>query len=251
MKKIAFILALIMILGSALWGCDTAETDTTGQAGESSENIEDTNVPAKTDTNANTALNQSMSSPDSTDDSIKEIDDKINSITALDDSPEWKQQETIARTKNYHYYKIVGTFELGCEIYNAAGEIVFTERLQRPMTVSEVDADLIEIRIGYGTGISGCRYFSIEKNQMSEEFFYVVATSGTQIAYLSGSIDDRKLIVQDIYQHTEDCQSFELDFSPEYTPVVDARFADNGARLQITYMKGQSRETTKATIELT
>ena len=248
MKKIAFILALVMIFSSALWGCDTAETDTTGQAGESSRNIEDTNVPAKTDTNANTALNQSMSSSDSTDDSIKEIDDKINSITALDDR---KQQETIARTKNYHYYKIVGTFELGCEIYNAAGEIVFSERLQRPMTVSEVDADLIEIRIGYGTGISGCRYFSIEKNQMSEEFFYVVATSGTQIAYLSGSIDDRKLIVQDIYQHTEDCQSFELDFSPEYTPVVDARFADNGAILQITYMKGQSRETTKATIELT
>ena len=251
MKKIAFILALVMIFSSALWGCDTAETDTTGQAAESSGDIEDTNMPEKTDTDANTALNQSVSSPDSTDDSNKEIDDKTNSITGLDDSPEWKRQETIARTKNYHYYKIVGTFEIGCEIYNAAGEIVFTERLQRPMTVSEVDADLIEIRIGYGTGISGCRYFSIEKNQMSEEFFYVVATSGTQIAYLSGSIDDRKLIVQDIYQHTEKCQSFELDFSPEYTPVVDARFADNGARLQITYMKGQSRETTKATIELT
>ncbi len=35
MKKFAFILALVMILGSAFWGCDKAETDTTGQAGES------------------------------------------------------------------------------------------------------------------------------------------------------------------------------------------------------------------------
>ena len=93
MKKIAFILALIMILGSALWGCDTAETDTTGQAAESSGDIEDTNMPEKTDTDANTALNQSVSSPDSTDDSIKEIDDKINSIIGLDDSPEWKQHD--------------------------------------------------------------------------------------------------------------------------------------------------------------
>ena len=35
MKKIAFILALVMILSSALCGCNKAETDTTGQAGES------------------------------------------------------------------------------------------------------------------------------------------------------------------------------------------------------------------------
>ena len=39
MKKIAFILALVMILSSALWGCDTTETDTTGQASDSLENI--------------------------------------------------------------------------------------------------------------------------------------------------------------------------------------------------------------------
>ena len=42
MKKIAFILALVMIFSSALWGCDTAETDTTGQAGESSGNTDGT-----------------------------------------------------------------------------------------------------------------------------------------------------------------------------------------------------------------
>ena len=42
MKKIAFILALVMIFSSALWGCDMAETDTTGQAADSMEDTENT-----------------------------------------------------------------------------------------------------------------------------------------------------------------------------------------------------------------
>ena len=160
------------------------------------------------------------------------------------------EYETVARGNNYHLYRVVGRFELCCEVYDSDGEIVFNETTQRPMTVSEITPDLIEIRVGYGTGISGCRYFSVEKNQISEEFFSVIATSGTQIAYLTGDINDRKLIVRDIYQLTDDCKSFELDFSPDNTPVVDAEFADDGSVLQITYMKGQSNETTETILEL-
>ena len=162
-------------------------------------------------------------------------------------------QETIARTKNYHYYKVLGTFELGCEIYNAAGEIVLSERSQRPMTVSEIDADLIEIRIGYGTGISGCRYFSIEKNQMSEEFFYVVANHGTKIAYLTysnGGLNDRKLMIQDIYQPIDSGQSFTLNFSPDHTPVIEAKFSEDGTTLFLTYFEGQIYATKEAEISL-
>ncbi|MBR2019365.1 MAG: hypothetical protein IKA05_03110 [Clostridia bacterium] len=164
-----------------------------------------------------------------------------------------EETETIARTKNYHYYKMVGTFELGCEIYNAAGEIIFSERSQRPMTVSEIDADLIEIRIGYGTGIIGRRYFSIEKNQMSEEFFYVVANHGTKIAYLTysnGGLNDRKLMIQDIYQPIDSGQCFTLDFSPDHTPVIEAKFSEDGTTLFLKYFEGQIYATKEAEISL-
>ena len=61
MKKIAFILALIMILGSALWGCDTAETDTTGQAGDSSSTIEHSIISPSTNKTCNLYIEEDYS----------------------------------------------------------------------------------------------------------------------------------------------------------------------------------------------
>ena len=158
--------------------------------------------------------------------------------------------ETIARSNNYHLYRVVGTFELGCDIYNSNGEVVFSEKTQRSLNVSEIDPDLIEISIGYGTGIIGHRYFNVKTNQMSEEYFYVIANFGTQIAYLDGGINDRKLIVQDIYRSIDDCQSFELDFSPDHTPVIDAEFSEDGSTLCVTYCEGESYATSQATLKL-
>ena len=57
MKKIAFILALVMILNSALWGCDTAETDTTGQA---KDGLEDTSEIKKIEENLDFDLDTSL-----------------------------------------------------------------------------------------------------------------------------------------------------------------------------------------------
>ena len=159
-------------------------------------------------------------------------------------------QETIARTKNYHFYKVEDTFELGCEFYNATGEIVFSERSQRPMTVSEIDADLIEIQIGYGTGTIGHRYYSIEKEQISDEFFDVVANHGGKIAYLNGELNDRKLIVQDIYQPVDSGHIFTLDFSPTIAPVTKAAFSEDGSTISLTYLAGQIYATKQAKINL-
>ena len=158
--------------------------------------------------------------------------------------------EIIDQGNNYRFYKINGTFELGCDIYNSSKVIVFSERTQRPMIVSKIDSDLIEIRIGYGTGISGCRYFNVKTNQMSEEFLYVIANNGTKIAYLDGAINNRKIIVKDIYKTNGNFVPFELDFSHEHTPVIEAEFSDDSSMLYITYMKGESYVTIVKTLNL-
>ena len=158
---------------------------------------------------------------------------------------------TIAQGDNYHYYQIAGTFELGCDIYNSEGEIILSEKMKRPLTVSEIDDDIIEIRIGYGTGIIGRRYFNTKNDQLSEEYFYVIATRGTQIAYLEGnSLSDRKLIVKDIFAESDSYQSFSLDFSPTHTPVIDGEFSEDASSLCITYQKGESYSTAETVIVL-
>jgi len=160
--------------------------------------------------------------------------------------------KTIDRTERYHYYRVVGTFELGCDIYNSEGKIVFSERTQRPLRLSVIDDDLLEVRIGYGTGTAGCRYFSLEDDRMSEEFFSVVANYGKRIAYLSDDLDDRRLIVQDIYHPNDYYRIFDLDFSPEPMPVIDAAFSEDGAKLHVSYyMKGTEIGTAQDTLDLT
>ena len=159
----------------------------------------------------------------------------------------------IACGDHYCYYRIEGTFEYGCEIYGANGGIVFSEKTKRPMTVSEITPALIEIRIGYGTGINGRRYYSIETEKMSEEFFYVVANHGTKIAYVTystGDLNDRKLMVQDVFQPIDSGQSFVLDFSPTHTPVIEAEFLEGGSTFSLTYYEGQIYATKQAEFSL-
>ena len=182
---------------------------------------------------------------------VEAVGNDIDNTTTEESSENTlKGIETILSGSYYHYYKIEQAFEFCCDIYNSQGEIIFSEKTQRPLTVSEIHPDLIEIRIGYGTGIIGHRFYSVEKEQMSEEFFYVVAKHGTQIAYLSGDANHRKLIVQDVYLPIDSGQCFTLNFSPTHTPVVEADFSEDGSKLSLTYLEGLAYATQQATFNI-
>lgn len=160
-----------------------------------------------------------------------------------------KKFETISRGTNYHFYKIVGTFELVCEIYDLNGKVIYSERTQRPINVSEIDSDLIEIEIGYGTGCIGKRYLSAKTSTLSEEFFGVIANKGTIIAYLEN--DSKKLIVQDIFQSSDDIKSFELGYCSDFSPSgISAEFSDDISKLYITYYRDENNEKVHKTLEL-
>ena len=162
---------------------------------------------------------------------------------------EEKEIETISRGTNYHFYKIVGTFELACEIYDSNGKVVYSEKTQKPINVLEIDSDLIEIEIGYGTGYIGKRYFNAKTNTLSEEFFCVIANKGTKIAYLKN--DSKKLIVQDIFQSSDDIMSFELDYCSDFSPSgISAEFSDDISKLYITYYRDENNEKVHKTLEL-
>lgn len=158
--------------------------------------------------------------------------------------------QTIARGDFYHYYSVAGAFECGYEIYNLSGEVIFSERTWRPLTVSEINPSVIEIRIGYGTGIIGRRYYNAQTTQMSEEFFYVVANYGTKIAYLDGDLDDRKMIVHDVYESSENALSFDLDCARDPYPIYDASFSEDGSLLSISYQSGDNDAICEVTLEL-
>lgn len=150
--------------------------------------------------------------------------------------------KTIARGTNYHVYKYTNAFYVYYEIYSLDGRVVLSDRTTRPVSISEINNDLIEIKIGYGTGIIQNQYYNVSKDQLSEEYFYIIANHGTLIAYLDGDINSRKLIIQDAFQQSAFFKTFELDFSNEPMPVLDAKFSNDASSINITYWSSSTHE---------
>ena len=65
------------------------------------------------------------------------------------------------------------------------------------------------------------------------------------IAYIDVSKDqpmeNRKVIVQNIFDKSILYKEFQLDFSDVDTPVTEAKFSKNGAALHLTYLSGEEQ----------
>ncbi len=155
-----------------------------------------------------------------------------------------KQMEVIDSGKNYCIYK--GNInQVSYDIYNSEGKIVLSEKTDRPLEINMINDDIIDIGIGMGTGITIHKYYSISENIFSQEFFYVLSNSDKLIAYIDvpkeKSLENRKVIVQNIFDKKLFCKEFQLDFSNVDTPVIEAKFSKDGKSLQLTYISGEEQ----------
>lgn len=163
------------------------------------------------------------------------------------------KREIVDSGKYYCIYKS-DTSSFDYVIYNADGKVALSETTDNPISINMLNADIVDIGIGMGTGLSIHRYYSVEKDSFSNEFSYVLSNYGERIAYLyvpdMNSFEDRKVVVQNMFNQKLYYNEFTLEFSNIDTPVIKAVFLDNGTSLQLTYLSGENQTQITKTLEL-
>lgn len=164
-----------------------------------------------------------------------------------------EQIEIIDSGTYYRIYK--GNINQVCyDIYNSDGEIVLSEKTDRPLEINMINDDIIDIKIGMGTGITIHKYYSVGENIFSQQFSYVLSNSDQLIAYIDvpkeKPLENRKVIVQNIFDKSLFYKEFQLDFSNVDTPIIEADFSKDGASLQLTYLSGEEQTQISTTFDL-
>lgn len=153
----------------------------------------------------------------------------------------------------YRIYKI-NTTQVYYEIYNSNGDIALSETTDKPLTIDMINNDVVDIGIGMGTGLTTHKYYSIKQNLFSQEFLYVLSNSNELIAYIDvpkhKSFENRKVIVQNIFDKELYHKEFQLDFSDVDTPVIQGSFSEDEKSLQITYFSGKDEIEISEILEL-
>ena len=129
------------------------------------------------------------------------------------------------------------------EVYDTHGKVVISDTVEQPLKIEERSDDIIDICIGYGTGVSKHIYYDISKNQTAGPFFYVLAMSGKRIVYLDVPETDpftsRRLIVCDLFAQNglwrEIPQNAFKGLAHIDMPFSKAVFLDGGETLELYY----------------
>lgn len=139
------------------------------------------------------------------------------------------------------YYKVILKDNISFDyyIYDVNKNIVEEQNgLTNLIDVKLLNDNVVDVHINWGTGLSEHHYYSVKRDVFSKKYEFVVAYNNERVAYLDGAIQERCLIVQNVFNKTEYYKEFNLDFSTFITPVVDASFINNDSQLQVTYYFG-------------
>lgn len=170
---------------------------------------------------------------------------------ALNNEPE--QIEIVDSGTYYRIYK-ENINQVCYDIYNVEGEIVLSEKTDRPLEINMINDGIIDIEIGMGTGITMHKYYSVGENIFSQKFSYVLSNLDKLIAYIDvpkqKPLENRKVIVQNIFDKSLFYKEFQLDFSNVDTPVIEAEFSKDGASLQLTYLSGEEQTQISTILDL-
>ena len=166
------------------------------------------------------------------------------SDSSLDSFKESEGNTIIDSEEFYCIYKNNGT-QVYYNIYNKNGEIVLNETTEHPLKINMLSDDIVNIEIGMGTGITTHKYYNIEKNIFSKEFSYVISDFEELVAYIDISkenpLENRRIIVQNIFDDKLFYKEFQLEFSNVDTPVIDSTFSNDGTSLTVTYLSGEKQ----------
>lgn len=166
---------------------------------------------------------------------------------------ESEQIEMIDSGKYYRIYK--GNINQVCyEIYNTEGELVLSDKTESPLEINMINDDIVDIEIGMGTGITTHMYYDVGEDIFSQEFQYVLSNLDKLVAYIDvpkeKPLENRKVIVRNMFDKQYFYKEFLLDFSNVDTPVIEAKFLKDGTSLQLTYLSGEEQTQVSTILEL-
>lgn len=163
-------------------------------------------------------------------------------------------QSTFADEKNYVVVKDDGS-NYSYTIFNDNKEAVYRGNLgNKSPTVEFVNENLIDIHYSMGTGLINHKYYSIARDCISREYFYVAAVYDELIAYIyvpdENAFENRRLVIRNIFDSTVYFKETALDFSRVDTPITEAEFINDGAQLKLKYYSGDNKTIKESTIDV-
>jgi len=164
------------------------------------------------------------------------------------------QLEIIDSGEYYRIYK-ENTNILSYDIYGLNGEIILSEKTERPLEINMLTDSIVDIKIGMGTGIAVHTYYNVKEDVFSRNFTYVISSSDDLIAYIDVQKEqpfkNRKIVIQNIFNVNLFYKEFLLDFSNIDTPVIDASFSEDNNSLRLIYLSGEEQKQISTVLNLT
>ena len=168
-------------------------------------------------------------------------------------SEESEQLEVIDSGEYYRNYNTYLT-HIRYDIYDKNGNVVLSDETDRPLRINMLCDDIVDIRIGMGTGVAVHKYYDAAKDIFSQEYCYVLTAKEDLVAYIDVSekepFENRKVVVRNIFDKSLFYKEYYLDFSNVDTPVIDAEFSSDSASLRLTYLSGEAQTETFENLDL-
>ncbi len=133
----------------------------------------------------------------------------------------------VIETNRYYKIEEAGLATRRYTIYNSSGNEVFSSTTDKPLSISMLGQYIVHIAIGMGTGTSTHLYYKVyDSFSNAEEYTQVIASTSEYVAYLDGTLDDRKVVVKSLF-YDFFYKEFELTLAPTEMPVRSAHFSGN------------------------
>lgn len=163
-------------------------------------------------------------------------------------------QKTIESGSQYEILEL-GAWEYAYVIYDTQGNIVHqVETGGAYPEISMLEDNILGVQVKKGTGVYVHRYYDLSEDLVSKEYQYVIAYCNGNVAYIEvpqeHPLQERRLVVESIFEENALPKTYDIDFAPVDSPVIDARFTNDGKAITITYLSGDGQNEATQTIDL-
>ena len=150
------------------------------------------------------------------------------------------------------YYKVGRkNFDFYYHVYSSDGKVVLSGQTDRPLDICMSDNNIVNVSIGMGTGLVSQQYYSIDRDRVSNTYYYVAAYLGECIAYVDGdTLENRVLKIENVFDKNEFYCEVPFDFALFDTPITKAEFSEDGKSLLVEYYSDINEDIKTRTISL-
>lgn len=151
--------------------------------------------------------------------------------------------------KNYTIFTI-NNFKYHYYIYNDLGDIMEQDLVDnKPLKINKISDEVLELRLGMGSGVSISKYFDVKNNRISNNYKDILLSTGELCIHVDPS-DVSRLIIENVFDQTKYYKNFELNLAKTPMAIIDIKLINNNEKLWIKYLQGENRIVRQVTLNL-